>query len=118
MTISKDDTIILDGGGDKSDIESRCDQIRDAMDNASSDYDRCVSADNGYNSSSICCTAAPCLLQRSTVKLAKSRCDHHCACTVLVCMEDRLYIVPGLLFCTATAVLHSSVCYLQPLNSI
>jgi chaperonin GroEL len=40
VTISKDDTIILDGGGDKSAIEARCDQIRDAMDNASSDYDR------------------------------------------------------------------------------
>ena len=40
VTISKDDTIILDGGGDKSAIGARCDQIRDAMDNASSDYDR------------------------------------------------------------------------------
>jgi hypothetical protein len=40
VTISKDDTIILDGGGDKSAIEARCEQIRDSMENASSDYDR------------------------------------------------------------------------------
>jgi chaperonin GroEL len=44
VTISKDDTIILDGGGDKSAIGARCDQIRDAMDNASSDYDRSAHA--------------------------------------------------------------------------
>lgn len=40
ITISKDDTILLDGGGDKAAIQARCDQIRDAADNASSDYDR------------------------------------------------------------------------------
>lgn len=27
VTISKDDTIILDGGGDKKDIEERCEQV-------------------------------------------------------------------------------------------
>ena len=43
VTISKDDTILLDGGGDKEAIEARCDQIRDAADNATSDYDRCDS---------------------------------------------------------------------------
>ena len=27
VTISKDDTIILDGGGDKKSIEERCEQV-------------------------------------------------------------------------------------------
>lgn len=40
VTISKDDTIILDGGGATAAIEGRCDQIRDAMENSTSDYDR------------------------------------------------------------------------------
>ena len=40
VTISKDDTIILDGGGAGPAIEGRCDQIRDAMENSTSDYDR------------------------------------------------------------------------------
>ncbi|CAK0780084.1 Chaperonin CPN60-2, mitochondrial [Coccomyxa viridis] len=40
VTISKDDTIILDGGGAKGAIQERSDQIREAIDNASSDYDR------------------------------------------------------------------------------
>lgn len=40
VTISKDDTIILDGAGEKSAIQERGDQIRDAMENSSSDYDR------------------------------------------------------------------------------
>ena len=40
VSISKDDTIILDGGGEKSAIEERCEQIRDSMESASSDYDR------------------------------------------------------------------------------
>ena len=44
VTISKDDTIILDGGGQKAAIQERSDQIREAIDNASSDYDRCSSA--------------------------------------------------------------------------
>ena len=42
VTISKDDTIILDGGGAKGAIQERSDQIREAIDNASSDYDRCA----------------------------------------------------------------------------
>ena len=41
VTISKDDTIILDGGGAKEAIQERSDQIREAIDNSSSDYDRC-----------------------------------------------------------------------------
>mmetsp|Transcript_19540 Transcript_19540/g.59078 ORF Transcript_19540/g.59078 Transcript_19540/m.59078 type:complete len:581 (+) Transcript_19540:83-1825(+) len=40
VTISKDDTIILDGGGAPAAIEGRCDQIREAMENSTSDYDR------------------------------------------------------------------------------
>ncbi|CAM6026523.1 unnamed protein product [Sphagnum balticum] len=40
VTISKDDTIILDGGGDKKDIEERCEQIREVINNATSDYDK------------------------------------------------------------------------------
>ena len=40
VTISKDDTILLDGAGDKAGIEERCEQIRDSMESATSDYDR------------------------------------------------------------------------------
>ena len=40
ITISKDDTIILDGAGEKSAIAERCDQIREAVEAATSDYDR------------------------------------------------------------------------------
>jgi len=40
VTVSKDDTIILDGGGDKKGIEERCEQIREAISNATSDYDK------------------------------------------------------------------------------
>mmetsp|Transcript_31528 Transcript_31528/g.78984 ORF Transcript_31528/g.78984 Transcript_31528/m.78984 type:complete len:385 (+) Transcript_31528:820-1974(+) len=40
VTISKEDTIILDGAGDKADISDRCDQIREAADLTKSDYDR------------------------------------------------------------------------------
>lgn len=40
VTISKDDTIILDGGGDKKSIEERCEQIREAINTSTSDYDK------------------------------------------------------------------------------
>lgn len=40
VTVTKDDTILLDGGGDKIDLESRCSQLRDEIGAASSDYDR------------------------------------------------------------------------------
>ncbi|XWS76148.1 hypothetical protein CRYUN_Cryun01aG0151500 [Craigia yunnanensis] len=40
VTISKDDTIILDGAGDKATIEERCDQIRSEMESSTSDYDK------------------------------------------------------------------------------
>ena len=40
ITVSKDDTIILDGAGEKATIEERCEQLRDAIAESSSDYDR------------------------------------------------------------------------------
>ena len=40
VTITKDDTTIVDGAGEKSDIEARCAQIRTQIESASSDYDR------------------------------------------------------------------------------
>ena len=40
VTISKDDTVILNGGGAKAGIADRCDMIRQAMDASTSDYDR------------------------------------------------------------------------------
>ncbi|XP_050885671.1 chaperonin CPN60-2, mitochondrial isoform X2 [Lathyrus oleraceus] len=40
ITISKDDTVILDGAGDKKAIEERCEQIRSAVENSTSDYDK------------------------------------------------------------------------------
>ena len=40
VTITKDETTIVDGAGDKADIKARCDQIRQQIETASSDYDR------------------------------------------------------------------------------
>ena len=40
VTVSKDDTIILDGAGQKSEIEERCEQIRDGIEQTSSEYDQ------------------------------------------------------------------------------
>merc|ERR1719421_1912531 len=40
ITISKDDTVVLDGAGEKEDIEERCDLIRSSIDGTSSDYER------------------------------------------------------------------------------
>ena len=40
VTISKDDTVLLDGAGDKTAIAERCEMIREAADASSSDYDR------------------------------------------------------------------------------
>ena len=40
ITITKDDTTIVDGAGKKKDIEARCSQIRSQADNTESDYDR------------------------------------------------------------------------------
>lgn len=39
-TASKDDTIILDGAGDKKAIEERCEQVRAAIQSSTSDYER------------------------------------------------------------------------------
>ncbi|KAG6478521.1 chaperonin CPN60-2, mitochondrial-like [Zingiber officinale] len=39
VTISKDDSVILDGAGDKKAIEERCEQIRSAIELSTSDYD-------------------------------------------------------------------------------
>ena len=40
ITISKEDTIILDGSGEKTDIEERCEQIRDGIESTNSEYDK------------------------------------------------------------------------------
>ena len=40
VTVSKDDTIILDGAGEKDAIEDRCEQLRDRIAESTSDYDR------------------------------------------------------------------------------
>ncbi|XP_076934236.1 chaperonin CPN60-2, mitochondrial-like [Bidens hawaiensis] len=40
VTISKDDTVILDGAGDKKTIEERCEQLRSSIELSASDYDR------------------------------------------------------------------------------
>lgn len=40
VTITKDETTIVDGAGDKADIQARCDQIKKQIETASSDYDR------------------------------------------------------------------------------
>ncbi|KAF6144349.1 hypothetical protein GIB67_024576 [Kingdonia uniflora] len=39
-TISKDDTVILDGAGDKKAIEERCEQLRSTIELSTSDYDK------------------------------------------------------------------------------
>ena len=40
VSISKENTTIVDGNGDKKDIESRCNQIRAQIEETSSDYDK------------------------------------------------------------------------------
>ncbi|XP_078433129.1 chaperonin CPN60-2, mitochondrial-like [Wolffia australiana] len=40
VTISKDDTVILDGAGDKKAIEERCEQLRSGIELSTSDYDK------------------------------------------------------------------------------
>ncbi|KAK1313973.1 hypothetical protein QJS10_CPA06g00062 [Acorus calamus] len=40
VTISKDDSVILDGAGDKKSIEERCEQLRSAVELSTSDYDK------------------------------------------------------------------------------
>ncbi|XP_055813805.1 chaperonin CPN60-2, mitochondrial [Solanum dulcamara] len=38
--ISKDETVVLDGAGDKKSIEERCEQIRSTIEQSTSDYDK------------------------------------------------------------------------------
>merc|ERR1712178_270053 len=40
VTVSKDETIVLDGAGQKASIEERCEQIRDSIEQTSSEYDQ------------------------------------------------------------------------------
>jgi chaperonin GroEL len=40
VTITKDDTTIVHGGGKKTDIDARCEQIRRQIEDTTSDYDR------------------------------------------------------------------------------
>lgn len=40
ITISKDDTVVLDGAGEKKSIEERCEQIRSSIELSTSDYDK------------------------------------------------------------------------------
>merc|ERR1712078_879427 len=40
VLISKDDTTIVNGAGDKNEIKSRCEQIKSQIDETSSDYDK------------------------------------------------------------------------------
>ncbi|KAK4406033.1 Chaperonin CPN60-2, mitochondrial [Sesamum angolense] len=40
VTISKDDTVVLDGAGEKKSIEERCEQIRSGIELSTSDYDK------------------------------------------------------------------------------
>ncbi|GMY06149.1 Chaperonin CPN60-2, mitochondrial [Fagus crenata] len=40
VTVSKDDTVILDGGGDKKDIQERCEQLRSSIELSTSDYEK------------------------------------------------------------------------------
>jgi chaperonin GroEL len=40
IQIDKDNTTIIDGAGSKKDIEGRCNEIRNQIDNTTSDYDR------------------------------------------------------------------------------
>ncbi|HEB79807.1 MAG TPA: chaperonin GroEL [Rhodospirillales bacterium] len=40
VTITKEETTIVEGGGEKKDIQARCGQIRAQIDETSSDYDR------------------------------------------------------------------------------
>ena len=40
VTISKDDTVVLNGAGEKQALVERCDQIRESIEMSTSDYDR------------------------------------------------------------------------------
>merc|ERR1719162_366577 len=40
VTITKDDTVMLGGAGDKASIDQRCETIRDSIDNVTSEYEK------------------------------------------------------------------------------
>ena len=40
VSVSKDDTVLLDGAGSKEAIADRCEQIRTAIENTTSDYEK------------------------------------------------------------------------------
>lgn len=40
LTVTKNDTVVLDGAGEKSAIDERCDLIRDSIETTKSDYER------------------------------------------------------------------------------
>lgn len=40
ISITKDDSLILNGKGTKDDIEARCQQIRDEIEETTSDYEK------------------------------------------------------------------------------
>merc|ERR1719353_806836 len=40
VAVSRDDTLILDGAGEKADVDERCEMIRDGIARSDSDYDR------------------------------------------------------------------------------
>ncbi|KDD77186.1 TCP-1/cpn60 chaperonin [Helicosporidium sp. ATCC 50920] len=40
ITVSKDDTVLLNGGGDRDALAERCDAIKQAIEQSTSDYDR------------------------------------------------------------------------------
>lgn len=40
LTISKDDTIMLDGAGEKSAIDERCEMLRDSISETNSEYEK------------------------------------------------------------------------------
>lgn len=42
VTVSKDDTLVLDGYGEKAAIETRSEQLRQAIEDSESDYERCA----------------------------------------------------------------------------
>merc|ERR1712063_79875 len=40
ITVTKNDTVILDGAGEKAGIDERCELIRDSIESTKSDYER------------------------------------------------------------------------------
>jgi chaperonin GroEL (HSP60 family) len=42
VTVTKDNTILLGGYGNKAGIEERIEELRYSIDNSDSDYDKCV----------------------------------------------------------------------------